>query len=57
MARFGHYVTDGKTNAALKSYDSAEDLSLYRALELLAERRSSEEAEHQSVGLYLYMCT
>ena len=37
--KFGHYVTDGKTNASLKSHDSVEELSKERAVELLAEKR------------------
>ena len=35
--KFGQYVTDGQTNAALKSHDSVEGLSLERAAELLAQ--------------------
>jgi hypothetical protein len=38
--KFGPYVTDGLTNASLKSQDSVEELSLERATELLAEKRS-----------------
>jgi len=38
--KFGHYVTDGKTNASLKSHDSVEELSKERAVELLAEKRT-----------------
>jgi DNA topoisomerase-1 len=37
--KFGHYVTDGNTNASLKSHDSVEELSKERAVELLAEKR------------------
>jgi DNA topoisomerase I len=37
--RFGPYVTDGETNAGLRGGDSADSLTLDRALELLAERR------------------
>ncbi len=37
--KWGHYVTDGKTNASLKSHDSVEELSTERAVELLAEKR------------------
>ncbi len=37
--RYGLYVTDGKTNASLKSWDSVEELTEQRAVELLAERR------------------
>jgi DNA topoisomerase-1 len=38
--RFGPYVTDGETNASLRSGDAVESLTLDRAVELLAERRS-----------------
>jgi DNA topoisomerase I len=38
--RFGFYVTDGETNASLRSGDAVESLTLDRAVELLAERRS-----------------
>ena len=38
--KFGPYVTDGQTNAALKKQDSVEELSMERAVELLAEKRS-----------------
>ena len=38
--RFGLYVTDGETNASLRSGDDAENLSPERAQELLQERRS-----------------
>jgi DNA topoisomerase I len=38
--RFGPYVTDGETNASLRSGDAVESLTLERAAELLAERRS-----------------
>jgi DNA topoisomerase-1 len=38
--RFGPYVTDGETNAGIRGGDSVESLTLERALELLAERRS-----------------
>jgi DNA topoisomerase-1 len=38
--KFGPYVTDGKTNASLKSWDSVEALTEQRAVELLAERRA-----------------
>ena len=38
--RFGPYVTDGETNASLRGGDSVESLTLERALELLADRRS-----------------
>ncbi len=38
--RFGPYVTDGETNASLRKGDSVEELTMERALELLAERRA-----------------
>ena len=37
--RFGPYVTDGETNASLRSGDDVETLTHERAVELLAERR------------------
>ncbi len=42
--RFGPYVTDGETNASLRKGDDPEDLTLERALELLAERRAKGPA-------------
>jgi DNA topoisomerase-1 len=38
--RFGPYVTDGETNASLRGGDTPESLTLERAVELLADRRS-----------------
>jgi len=38
--RFGPYVTDGETNASLRKGDTVEELTLERALELLADRRA-----------------
>ena len=38
--KFGPYVTDGKTNASLKNWESVEELTDQRAVELLAERRA-----------------
>jgi DNA topoisomerase I len=38
--RFGPYVTDGETNASLRKGDDVEDLTMERALELLADRRA-----------------
>lgn len=38
--RFGPYATDGETNASLKKTDTIEDITIDRASELLAERRS-----------------
>ncbi len=43
--RFGPYVTDGETNASLRAGDSVESLTLERAIELLAERRSRGPAK------------
>ena len=37
--RFGPYVTDGEVNASLRQGDSAETMTLERAVELLAGRR------------------
>ena len=39
--RFGPYVTDGTTNASLRRGDDAEQLTLERAAELLADRRAA----------------
>ena len=39
--RFGPYVTDGETNASLRRADSVEELTMERALELLADRRAA----------------
>ncbi len=38
--RFGPYVTDGTVNASLRKADSVEEITLERALELLAEKRA-----------------
>ncbi|GAA4909987.1 DNA topoisomerase-1 [Stackebrandtia albiflava] len=42
--RFGPYATDGETNASLKKTDTIEDITIDRASELLAERRSKAPA-------------
>jgi DNA topoisomerase-1 len=42
--RFGPYVTDGETNASLRSSDSVESLSFERAVELMAARRERAPA-------------
>ncbi|MGH3621404.1 MAG: type I DNA topoisomerase, partial [Sciscionella sp.] len=42
--RFGPYVTDGETNASLRTADSVEELSDERAAELLAQRRAKGPA-------------
>jgi DNA topoisomerase-1 len=38
--RFGPYVTDGETNASLRKGDTVADITLDRAVELLADRRA-----------------
>jgi DNA topoisomerase-1 len=43
--RFGPYVTDGETNASLRAGDAVESVSIERASELLAERRSKGPAK------------
>ena len=43
--RFGPYVTDGETNASLRKGDSVEELTMERALELLADRRARGPAK------------
>jgi DNA topoisomerase-1 len=43
--RFGPYVTDGETNASLRSGDDPEELTLDRALELLTDRRARGPAK------------
>src|SRR5579875_668248 len=42
--RFGPYVTDGQTNASLRSGDDVETLTPQRGAELLAERRAAGPA-------------
>jgi DNA topoisomerase-1 len=46
--RFGPYVTDGDTNASLRSSDAVETLSFERAVELMAARREREPAKQRS---------
>ncbi|MEZ5310154.1 MAG: topoisomerase C-terminal repeat-containing protein [Microthrixaceae bacterium] len=46
--RFGPYVTDGETNASLRKGDSVEELTLERAVELLADRRARGPAKKAS---------
>jgi len=46
--RFGPYVTDGETNASLRAGDSVDALTLERAMELLADRRSRGSAKKRS---------
>ncbi|MET7567757.1 type I DNA topoisomerase [Streptomyces sp. NPDC005492] len=43
--RFGPYVTDGETNATLRSGDSVEEISPERGYELLAEKRAKAPAK------------
>jgi DNA topoisomerase-1 len=45
--RFGPYVTDGETNASLRRGDDPEQVTLERAIELLAERRAKGPAERR----------
>jgi DNA topoisomerase-1 len=42
--RFGPYVTDGETNASLRKGDTVEDITVQRAIELLADRRAAAPA-------------
>ncbi len=42
--RFGPYVTDGETNASLRRGDDPESVTIERAAELLADRRSKGPA-------------
>ncbi|HUA30347.1 MAG TPA: type I DNA topoisomerase [Streptosporangiaceae bacterium] len=48
--RFGPYVTDGETNASLRKGDTAEEITLQRAIELLAERRAAAPSPRKSTG-------
>ncbi|MFD3307827.1 type I DNA topoisomerase [Streptomyces sp. NPDC058656] len=43
--RFGPYVTDGETNATLRSGDSVEEITPERGFELLAEKRAKSPAK------------
>ncbi|MFJ2262504.1 type I DNA topoisomerase [Streptomyces sp. NPDC087844] len=43
--RFGAYVTDGETNATLRSDDSVEEITPERGFELLAEKRAKGPAK------------
>ncbi|MCP3769671.1 MULTISPECIES: type I DNA topoisomerase [unclassified Streptomyces] len=43
--RFGPYVTDGETNATLRSGDSVETITQERGFELLAEKRAKAPAK------------
>jgi len=42
--RWGPYVTDGETNASLRTADTVEALTVERASELLAERRAKKKS-------------
>jgi DNA topoisomerase-1 len=48
--RFGPYVTDGETNASLRSGDDPEDITLDRAIELLADRRARGPAKKKKAA-------
>ena len=47
--RYGPYVTDGETNASLPRDASPEELTLERALDLLAERAAKAPAKKKAV--------
>jgi len=48
--RFGPYVTDGETNASLRKGDTADSITLQRAIELLAERRAAAPAPRRQAS-------
>jgi DNA topoisomerase-1 len=48
--RFGPYVTDGETNASLRSGDDPEEITLDRAIELLADRRARGPAKKKKAA-------
>ena len=48
--RFGPYVTDGETNASLRRGDEPETVTIERAAELLADRRSRGPAPKKKRG-------
>jgi len=48
--RYGHYVTDGETNASLPKGLSVEELTLEKALELLAERAAAGPSKKKGRG-------
>jgi DNA topoisomerase I len=48
--RFGPYVTDGETNASLRKGDTADAITLQRAIELLAERRAAAPAPRRQAS-------
>ena len=43
--RYGHYVTDGETNASLRDGDTVETITIERASELLEQRRAKGPAK------------
>jgi DNA topoisomerase-1 len=45
--RFGPYVTDGETNATIRGADTPQEITLERATELLADRRSKGPARRR----------
>lgn len=48
--RFGPYVTDGETNASLRKGDAVDSVTIERAAELLADRRSRGPAPKKSAA-------
>ena len=48
--RFGPYVTDGTTNASLRSADDPSTISIERASDLLSERRAKEALDALEPG-------
>ena len=48
--RFGPYVTDGETNASLRRGDDPDSVTIERAAELLADRRSKGPAPKKKRG-------
>ncbi len=48
--RFGLYVTDGETNASLRTVDNAQNLTPERAVELIAERREKGPSTKKRVA-------
>jgi DNA topoisomerase-1 len=46
--RFGPYVTDGETNASLRTADDPATISVERASDLLSERRAKDASEGKS---------
>lgn len=48
--RFGAYVTDGETNATLRSDDSVEEITPERGYELLAEKRAKGPAKKKTTA-------